>query len=170
MDVFETAKTVGDADRSGAEKIVKVGLTLLGAVTIGGGATKADNVVEGAVKLGERIVEGLEGAFKLGGNARASSRALGRALESAGTARPAGSAAHHLVAGSAERAAPARAILRRFDIGINDAANGAFLPVNPHRTLHTNDYYDSVNSALGQATTRAEALEALTAIRESLAP
>ena len=107
-----------------------------------------------------------------------SSRALGRALEAAGFERQAGEAAHHIVAGGAEAAAPARAVLERFEIGINDAANGVFLPgtrATPnavgaavHSPLHTPGYYQAVNEALGQATTRQEALEVLQALRQSL--
>ncbi|MFO0228680.1 AHH domain-containing protein, partial [Gemmatimonas sp.] len=88
-----------------------------------------------------------------------SSRALGRALEAAGYARPPGAAAHQIVASGAKRAAPARAVLERFGIGINDAANGAFLRSGVHARIHTNAYYDAVNSALSQATTRQEVLE-----------
>jgi RHS repeat-associated protein len=107
-----------------------------------------------------------------------SSRALGAALEASGVARPAASAAHHIVAGEAAAAAPARAVLQRFGIGVNEAANGVFLPAtrvaaNPlgaaaHSTVHTNAYYQTVNQMLGAATTRAEALEALNAIRQRL--
>lgn len=97
-----------------------------------------------------------------------SSRMLGRALEAAGHARPPGSAAHHIVAGGAQRAAPARAVLDRFGIGINDAANGAFLPSGVHARIHTNAYYDAVNGALSQATTRQEALQVLDAFRLGL--
>jgi hypothetical protein len=121
-----------------------------------------------------------------GGNAGAesaneedpSSRELGRALEAAGHVRPPGSAAHHIVSGSAPAAARARAVLQRFGIGINDGANGVFLPAtraapNPtgaavHSTLHTNEYYQVVNRRLGAATTRAEAEAALNAVRQAL--
>jgi hypothetical protein len=107
-----------------------------------------------------------------------SSRALGRALEAAGHARPAGSAAHHIVAGNAPAAAQARAVLQRFGIGINDAINGVFLPATraapnatgaaAHSTVHTNAYYQTVNQMLGAATTRAEAEAALRAISQAL--
>ena len=107
-----------------------------------------------------------------------SSRALGQALEAAGHIRPPSSAAHHIVAGGAEAAAPARAVLERFGIGINDAANGVFLPATRaapnaagaavHSTLHTRAYYQAVNESLGQASTRAEALDVLGALRQGL--
>lgn len=69
-------------------------------------------------------------------------------------------------------------VLQRFGIGINDAGNGVFLPgrmTSPnatgaavHSQIHTSAYYEEVNSLLGQATTRAEALDALTYIRSQL--
>lgn len=93
-------------------------------------------------------------------------------------ARPAGAAAHHIVAGEAAAAAQTRAVLHRFGIGMNEAVSGVFLPAsrvsaNPlsaavHSTLHTSAYYQAVNQMLGAATTRAEALEALGAIRQAL--
>jgi hypothetical protein len=82
------------------------------------------------------------------------------------------------VAGSAKAAAPARAVLQQFGIGINEAANGVFLPANraaaaggsaaAHSTTHTRAYYEAVNELLGQATTRQKVLEALDAIRTGL--
>jgi hypothetical protein len=98
------------------------------------------------------------------------SRALGRDLVAAGHVRPAGAAAHHIVAGSAARAGPARAVLERFGIGLNDAVNGVFLPYATHAGVHTNAYYDMVNMALGQAGSKAEAMEVLQAIGRGLLP
>jgi RHS repeat-associated protein len=97
-----------------------------------------------------------------------SSRALGRALETSGIARPAGSAAHHIVAGSAQGAAAARATLQRLGIGINDAANGVFLSGAEHAGVHTAEYYAAVNQALSGATTRAEAEQILQRIAGGL--
>lgn len=103
---------------------------------------------------------------------------LARALAAAGHVRPPGTAAHHIVAGSSRYGAHARAILQRFGIGINDAANGVFLPASRaapngagaavHSTLHTSTYYQTVNNLLGRASTRAEAEAALEAIRQKL--
>jgi hypothetical protein len=69
-------------------------------------------------------------------------------------------------------------LLARFGIGINDAANGVFLPATRaapnqggaavHSTVHTRAYFQAVNEELGQATTRAEALEVLNALRQGL--
>jgi hypothetical protein len=61
---------------------------------------------------------------------RASSPALGAALEASGIPRPKGYAAHHIAAGGAERAEAARRILQKFNIGINDVSNGVFLPAD----------------------------------------
>jgi hypothetical protein len=52
-------------------------------------------------------------------------------------------------------------ILAKFGIGIDEAANGVFLPESVHH-LHTNQ---GVNRLLSLATTREEALQALDAIR-----
>lgn len=83
-----------------------------------------------------------------------------------------------MVAGGAKAAAPARAVLQRFGIGINDAINGVFLPANRkspnllgasvHSPLHTNNYYQTINTMLGRATTRGEAEAALGIIRDKL--
>lgn len=107
-----------------------------------------------------------------------SSRVLAANMEATGLVRPAGSAAHHIVAGRSPKALQARAVLARLGIDLNDAANGVFLPArrsspNPagaavHSTLHTNAYYSEVNRLLGGASTRAEALDALSFIRSEL--
>ena len=97
-----------------------------------------------------------------------SSARLARNLEAAGFTRPAGSAAHHIVAKLKDLAEPARAILRRFFIPIDSAANGVFLPIAAHQSLHTTAYYLFVNALLGDATTRQRVLDALDAIRQAL--
>jgi hypothetical protein len=89
----------------------------------------------------------------------ASSRALARALEVAGHVRAPGAAAHHLVPGGAKAAGPAREVLGKFGIGINDAANGVFLGGSVHSGIHTNAYYETVNELLGGATSRQQALD-----------
>jgi RHS repeat-associated protein len=101
----------------------------------------------------------------------ASSRLLSVAIRAEGVSRRAGHAAHHIVAGSARGAAAARQVLTNFQININDAANGVFLPGSRaaqamsggayHPGLHTNRYYQAVNESLQRATTRQEALEVL---------
>lgn len=116
--------------------------------------------------------------IKVPGICKSSSKLLGDALEAAGHVRPSGSAAHHIVAGNANIAAPARAVLQKFGIEINSATNGVFLPANRavagvtdaaiHSTVHTRAYYQAVNQALQAATTRAEAEAILNSLRQSL--
>jgi hypothetical protein len=140
-----------------------------------------DRVMAGVSLLASVVTVGAAPNFAAVRAARGiapSSRALGQALEAAGHVRPASSAAHHIVAGNAPAAARARAVLERFGIGINDAANGVFLPASRaapnaagaavHSTLHTGAYYQTVNQMLLGATTRAEAEAALGAIRQGL--
>jgi RHS repeat-associated protein len=101
---------------------------------------------------------------------------LARSLMASGVVRNAGEAAHHIVARGAARAAPARAALSEFRIGVDEAANGVFLPAvrgyvgaaANHLTLHTERYYRSVNDFILQASKREEAIEALAAIRDQL--
>lgn len=107
-----------------------------------------------------------------------SSARLGANLVRAGFAQPAETAAHHIVAGGAARAAPARAVLQRFGIGIDEAANGVFLPANKlsanptgaavHAKIHTDRYYAAVNQLLGRATSRQQVIQSLAYIRQRL--
>jgi hypothetical protein len=85
-------------------------------------------------------------------------------------------AAHHIVAHGNKMAAPAQRVLMRFNIHIDNAANGVFLPDRAasaapgmyHRNLHTTGYYQAVNQALGNARTRQQALDILDDIRTEL--
>jgi hypothetical protein len=71
-----------------------------------------------------------------------------------------------------------RACGGRCGVGINEAANGAFLPGSkaaatglsavPHAPLHTTAYYTTVNQMLAQATSRPEVIEVLATIRTAL--
>lgn len=107
-----------------------------------------------------------------------SSRVLARALEASGTPRPQGAAAHHIVAGNAPRAQAARNMLARHGVGINEAANGVFLPANAaspnlsgaavHSSLHTRHYYETVNKLLSGARSRAQVLVRLALLRKKL--
>ncbi len=129
---------------------------------------KADDVADVAsdiVKHGDDFVQSLP-----------SSKKLRRNLELAGVEVPDyPNAAHHIVAGTAPGAEKARKILEDFKIDINDASNGVFLPTNRnisnyayHPSLHTDAYYEKVNSFLLQATNREEAIEILEVIGEML--
>ncbi len=108
----------------------------------------------------------------------ASSTKLSQNLINSGISRPAQTAAHHIVAGSAKMAAPARAILSEYGISINSALNGVFLPANKnsintmgsniHSTLHTNTYYETVNTMLNACTSKQEVIETLDTIKNML--
>lgn len=109
----------------------------------------------------------------------ACSRALGKALESAGFVRLAGEHAHHIVPGAHRGAGPARRVLQRFGIDIDSANNGAFLPgygstPNPRGALphlgatNSTAYIDAVNSRLLGVTSRTGALRELASIRYDL--
>jgi RHS repeat-associated protein len=109
---------------------------------------------------------------------RGSSVALGNNMVRNGIARPAETAAHHIVAHGAKAADGARAVLTRFGIGVDDAVNGVFLPrnlasANPngalvHSTIHTKAYYNWVNETLGSATTRNAVTSRLEYIKNTL--
>jgi A nuclease family of the HNH/ENDO VII superfamily with conserved AHH len=75
--------------------------------------------------------------------------------------------AHHVVAVAAPRAQPARNVLARVGIDINDAANGLFVPCDKHGRLHTNDYYDAVNLSI-TGTTREQVLIQLSIVRAAI--
>ena len=84
-------------------------------------------------------------------------------------------AAHHIVAGRSPKAAEARAILRKYSVDINDAANGTFLPTVKdvaegayHPSLHTNAYYDKINKLLSEATCKEDVLDILEFIGDEL--
>jgi len=84
-------------------------------------------------------------------------------------------AAHHIVAWGDKRAAEARKVLEKFNIDINDAANGIFLPIQKgvddaiqHAKIHTNKYYQEIEKMLNQATTKEEVIETLEDIREQI--
>ncbi|MGV8857606.1 AHH domain-containing protein [Rhodoglobus sp.] len=93
----------------------------------GGGAVGVAGitVLSGLVSGGASVAGAANTAVAI---SRPSSRVLGANLEAAGTTRPAGTAAHHIMAGLSSNAADARAALQGFGIDINDARNGVFLP------------------------------------------
>jgi hypothetical protein len=125
--------------------------------------------------IGAALVPKVAGLAKLL-DACSPSAILAANMEAAGVARPAQTAAHHIVAAGSPKAAEARRILTRFGIDINDAHNGVFLPDTPssaapglyHRTLHTHVYFEEVNARLSQATSRQDVLDILNDIRTEL--
>ncbi len=115
------------------------------------------------------------GIYSNGVSSGADSRILRNNLKK-GTSEPTyANAAHHIVAGDAPAAKEARAILERFNVKINDAMNGVFLPDVPgvpnityHRSVHTNEYYRKVNEMLSEATSKKDVEDILNSIRSSL--
>jgi hypothetical protein len=100
---------------------------------------------------------------------------LAKNLEANGEPRPFGHAAHHIVALFAEGGKLAREILQKFDIPINSADNGVWLPDRKgvgqgayHRELHSEAYYREVEHRLKGAADRDEALGILRTIKEEL--
>ncbi|MCM1237041.1 MAG: AHH domain-containing protein [Ruminococcus flavefaciens] len=84
-------------------------------------------------------------------------------------------AAHHIVAGNSPKAAEARAILQKYNIDINSASNGVFLPTvrnatknTYHPGLHTDSYYRKVTELLSSAKTRDDVLDILDDIASRL--
>ena len=86
------------------------------------------------------------------------SKALSSNMTKGGTPRPANSAAHHIVGDTAKLAAPARAVLAKHDIHVDDAVNGVFLPnLNNvdsrvpgilHNGKHPSSYFENVNQLI----------------------
>ena len=75
----------------------------------------------------------------------------------------------HVVKKAAELAEPARNILKKFGIDVNDPRfNGAALPTKYHEGLHSKEYYDWVNSRLRDAQTKEQAESILDGIRKQL--
>ena len=105
-----------------------------------------------------------------------SSKKLREALETAGKQAPDyDNAAHHIVAGTSAKADEARQILSGFNIDVNDASNGVFLPTVKdvteaayHPSLHTDAYYTKVNEMLRKATSDVRAKAILDDIAEQL--
>lgn len=79
-----------------------------------------------------------------------------------------GDIAHHIVAFSDTRAAVARAVLEKFNIGLNSSVNGVFLQGAEHRVIHTNAYFEWVNSQLLRAKTQDDVVATLMKIEGQL--
>jgi len=96
-----------------------------------------------------------------------------------GMLRPPETAAHHIAPGNDSRfvaARQSREILEKFNIDINDPANGVYLPRTTtstapgayHPTLHTRIYYEELFRRLAQATTRDQVIQILNQVRQEL--
>jgi RHS repeat-associated protein len=155
-------------------------IAAVGAVIAAAIAIAVAGVGIGGVGIGISAVGGAGGAavgLILG--AAASSAVLAANMGIAGIVRPPGTAAHHIAPGTDSRfpgAAESRAILEKFNIDINDPANGVYLPRTAssnapgayHPSLHTKVYYEELFSRLSQATTRDEVIHILNQIRQEL--
>jgi len=138
------------------------------------GAKNFDEAAEAAAEATKRVDDVVEGGADA--LSKPSSKVLRQNMMDAGIEVPDyPNAAHHIVAGSSPKAAEARAILQKYGIDINDAANGVFLPMAKevaegayHPSLHTNKYYDEINSLLSDVTSKQEALDVLEYISEAL--
>ena len=119
-----------------------------------------------AAKLVIRYADDIAELFFKRGNSRKLAENIVKSLKLAG--RPAGTAAHHIVAGGSRFAKETRTILAKFHIDINDATNGVFLDTAKHVGLHTKEYYTKVHSMLSKATTREEAIKILKQIAKQL--
>ncbi len=85
--------------------------------------------------------------------------------QDAGMSRDAGQHAHHIVAAGDARAEPARLILTSAGMDINSAFNGIFLDPSQHARIHTNVYYNSVNTFLSGSSGYADVATRLTGMR-----
>jgi len=134
----------------------------------------SDPVTVGETPEKERAA--IEEAKRNEGGSKASSVILRQNMIKAGIEEPEyANAAHHIVAGTSQKANEARAILQKYGIDINDATNGVFLPTvkdvpnsTYHPSLHTNAYYDKVNDMLRGATSKDDVLDILSDISEQL--
>jgi len=105
---------------------------------------------------------------------------LSRNMKKAGIERPANSAAHHIVGDTSKKALPARAILSKHGIDVDDAVNGVFLPNRNnmddltgilHNGKHPDKYFEAVNRRILLADEmggRKEVINELNRIRETL--
>ena len=134
-------------------------------------AERGDELAKGAEEAAGYADEGGSGALSI-----PSSKVLRQNLIEAGVEAPDyPNAAHHIVAGNSPKAAEARAILQKYGVDINDAANGTFLPTVRdvvegayHPSLHTNSYYDKINKLLSEATCKEDVLDILEFVGDEL--
>ena len=176
LDVIGLVPIIGSfkyADEAG--ELISAGVKHLD--EIGDVGKKSDELAE---IVGESITKHLDESNEIANGAQAisnaSSKVLRKNMINAGIKIPDyPHAAHHIVAGTSKKAEEARKILEKFDIDINDAANGVFLPTEKniseamyHPSLHTNKYYDEVNQMLREAETRDDVLDILELISQKL--
>jgi hypothetical protein len=103
---------------------------------------------------------------------------LARNMENMGLKQPPGTAAHHIIGWGAgaspnspeflQRVAEARRTLDRYGVDVDSAANGAFLPLDVHRHLHTKAYWTEVTRRLSDASSKDDVVDILHDIRQEL--
>ncbi len=87
-----------------------------------------------------------------------------------------GTAAHHVIEGSDKAALKSRDILKKFDIDINAAENGIFLPDGPnsiykgsrHITSHTEAYSNYVYNKIKDSKSKSDLISSLMEIKHEL--
>jgi len=91
-------------------------------------------------------------------------------MEKAGIPRPANTHAHHIVAARStyRGAVKARAILDKYNISVENAANGVYLRASLHQGLHTKAYYKTIANRLGRARSQRGVIRELDVIRAEL--
>lgn len=89
--------------------------------------------------------------------------------------KPPGYETHHIVpkgeyvrSSARDDLHKAQAKLTEHGIGPDEAANGVFLPKDDHRGIHTNSYFEALNTELNRANDEGEAQEILEDIRERI--
>jgi len=168
--VGKGARALFNLARSGAKDLgaaVKASRIFRG---LAGGARAVSRVV-GSVRT--RISKWVGKADEVAKAGAASTRSPSRILsqnitKATGVKQAAGEAAHHIVAYGSKKAADARDILKKWEIDINSADNGVFLPEPYHWRVHTDAYYQAVARSLRGAASRDEALEVLNDFRTRL--
>ena len=130
------------------------------------------------VSFWDAVARGIENTLEdwdrwlgFGGALISHRRRLARNLEKAGQPRPPGHAAHHIVStddGRFPEAIEARKIIGKFNIDIDDAVNGVWLPYKRgidggvyHPGLHSREYYQAVVDSLRRAKNRKDAVQQL---------
>src|SRR5262245_21561980 len=82
--------------------------------------------------------------------------------------KPIGTETHHVVPFSDRRAEPARKIMSKYGVSLEDADNGAWLSREYHDTLSRNSYFTWLNEKLSHARSESDVREALRSIVDDL--
>lgn len=127
---------------------------------------------EQQVLHGEKTREQVDKEREKRRSSRNHTNRLRRNMIAAGRAQPLNTSPHHIVACDDSRAIRARALLTQVGIGIDDEANGVFLPMykihTPHPDMpnayahlpvHTDIYYLNITAALTVESNNPEGIE-----------